>query len=85
MGQSETMHNMSEHQLPQYYQRQWVPSMIWTALGTTTEANYQMHTQDTFWGGEYYPSADDTICVVEAPLTGSTIISSILICEQYCI
>ena len=30
---SEVMHNMSVHQLPQYYQ-QWIPSLAWAALAT---------------------------------------------------
>ena len=29
---SEAMHNVSAHQLPQYYQPQQLPSKIWTAL-----------------------------------------------------
>ena len=29
---SEAMHNMLAHQLTQYYQPWWVPSMAWTAL-----------------------------------------------------
>ena len=27
---SEAMHNMSAHQLPQYYQPQWAPPIVWT-------------------------------------------------------
>ena len=29
---SEAMHNMSAHQLTEYKQPQWVPTMAWTAL-----------------------------------------------------
>ena len=31
---SETMHNVSVHQIPLYYQSQWIPTTAWTALVT---------------------------------------------------
>ena len=41
--QSEAIHNISAHQLPQYHQPQDIPSMAWTALVTWSTCHKLVH------------------------------------------
>ena len=63
---SEAMHNVSAHQLPQYYQLQQVPYMVWTALVTFYILWRWQITLDC-WDAKiaswYSPSATCQICL----------------------